>query len=266
HGSASPGANAAPVVAAYPISVPWPTNHDVDALPGVTNCRVQVLKENNLPSHIRLIVGVDRFDYTKGLLEKVLAMESLLDRYPQWHGSVSLVQVAAPTRVDVPAYAAYRKVVRAEVERINNRLCCNGVTPVVLLEFHHDRAAVCRLYRAASVCAVASLHDGMNLVSKEFVSMRDDEQGVLVLSEFAGAAEELAPDAILVDPRDTFALADSLAAALSMSHPEQRYRMERMRLIVRSANIYRWAASMLNDAALLREAQAAESMAWRAVA
>jgi len=265
-GSASLGANAAPVVAAYPISVPWPTNHEVDALPSVSNCREQVLKKYSLPSHVRLIVGIDRFDYTKGLLEKVLAMESLLDRHPQLHGSVSLVQVAAPTRADVPAYAAYRKVVRAEVERINSRLRCNGVAPVVLLEFQHDRAAVCRLYRAASVCAVASLDDGMNLVSKEFVSMRDDEQGVLVLSAFAGAAEELAQDAILVDPRDTFALADSLAAALSMSDPEQRFRMARMRLIVRRANIHRWAASMLNDAARLREEQAGDAVAWPAVA
>jgi trehalose 6-phosphate synthase len=201
------------------------------------------------------------------LLDKVRAMESLLDRHPQWHGLVSLVQIAAPTRSDVPAYAAYQDLVRAEVDRINRRLGCDGMRPIVFLASQHDRDAVCRLYRAACVCAVTSLHDGMNLVSKEFVSVRDDEQGVLVLSAFAGAAEELQPGAVVVDPRDSIALADTLAQALAMSADEQRKRMVRMRQVVRQANIYQWAGTMLSDAAVLRKAAAEEAFAaWPEVA
>jgi len=260
-------ASASPVVATYPISVPWPTKREMEQLPSVADCRSQVLRDNGLVPHVRLIVGVDRFDYTKGLLEKVRAVESLLDRYPHWRGLVSLVQIAAPTRSDVPAYAAYQDLVRAEVDRINRRLGANGVLPIVLLTSQHDRNAVCRLYRAACVCAVTSLHDGMNLVSKEFVSVRDDEQGVLVLSAFAGAAAELEPGAIVVDPRDRIALADDLAQALAMSADQQRQRMARMRQVVHQANIYQWAGAMLSDAAVLREAAAEEAFAaWPEVA
>ena len=256
-----------PVVAAYPISVPWPTPQEMAQLPSVADCRSQVLRDNGLAPHVRLIVGVDRFDYTKGLLNKVLAMELLLERHPQWLGSVSLVQIAAPTRSDVPAYAAYQNRVREEVARINRRLGRDGVLPIVLLESQHDRPAVCRLYRAASVCAVTSLHDGMNLVSKEFVSVRDDEQGVLVLSAFAGAAEALAPGALVVDPRDRTTLADTLVQALAMDPDQQRQRMARMRQVVHQANIYQWAGAMLSDAAVLREAAGEEVLAaWRDVA
>ena len=262
----APEADTFPVVATYPISVPWPTQSEVSGLPSVADCRLRVREESGLAPHVRLIVGVDRFDYTKGLLGKVRAVASLLDRYPQWRGLVSLVQVAAPTRCDVPAYAAYQRLVRAEVGRINRRLCFDGVLPIVLLEAQHDRDAVCRLYRAACVCAVTSLHDGMNLVSKEFVSMRDDEQGVLLLSAFAGAAEELQHDAVIVDPRDTIALADALATALTMDSDEQRHHMARMRMIIRKANIYQWAGAMLNDAALLREAPMEEMPTDEAVA
>jgi trehalose 6-phosphate synthase len=260
-------ADAPPVVAAYPISVPWPTKREMEQLPSVADCRSQVLRDNGLAPRVRLIVGVDRFDYTKGLLDKVRAMESLLDRHPQWHGLVSLVQIAAPTRSDVPAYAAYQDLVRAEVDRINRRLGCDGMRPIVFLASQHDRDAVCRLYRAACVCAVTSLHDGMNLVSKEFVSVRDDEQGVLVLSAFAGAAEELQPGAVVVDPRDSIALADTLAQALAMNPAQQRQRMARMRQVVRQANIYQWAGTMLSDAAVLRKAAAEEAFAaWPEVA
>ena len=260
-------ASARPVVAAYPISVPWPTQREMEQMPSVADCRSQVLRDNGLARHVQLIVGVDRFDYTKGLLDKVLAMESMLERHPQWLGLVSLVQIAAPTRSDVPAYAAYQDLVRAEVARINRRLGCNGVLPIVLLEAQHDRHAVCRLYRAACVCAVTSLHDGMNLVSKEFVSVRDDEQGVLVLSAFAGAAKELQPGAVVVDPRDRIALADTLVEALAMGPDQQRQRMARMRQVVHQANIYQWAGTMLSDAAVLRRAADEEVFAaWSEVA
>ena len=148
-------------------------------LPSVDACRRQVLRACGLPGHLQLIVGIDRFDYSKGLIEKVLALEALLDRNPGWQGSVCLVQVASPTRGNVAAYVTYQAQVRREVERINQRFRRDGWVPIILREIHHDRDAVFRLYRAANVCVVSSLHDGRNLVSKEFVSARDDEQGVL---------------------------------------------------------------------------------------
>jgi len=261
-----PQARTFPLVATYPISVPWPAEYELDRLPSVADCRSQVLREHGLMPSVRLIVGVDRFDYTKGLLEKLRALELLLDRHPRYPGSVSLVQVVAPTRAGVPAYAAYQSQVRAEAARINMRFRSDGALPIILLESQHDREAVDRLYRAACVCAVTSLDDGMNLVSKEFVSMRDDEQGVLVLSAFAGAAEELQHDAIVVNPRDTSALSHSLETALAMGSAQQRHHMARMRVIVRKANIYQWAGAMLSDAAQLRQDSRQASAPWREVA
>lgn len=265
--SVAPAAPAREALAAtYPISVSWPTAAEQREWPSGDACREQVLREAGLPAHVQLIVGVDRFDYTKGLLEKALAMELLLERDPTWQGAVCLLQVAAPTRSTLPAYAAYRAQVRAEVARINTRFASGGVPAIILREAHHDRHAVYRLYRAASVCAVTSLHDGMNLVSKEFVSARDDERAVLVMSRFAGAADELKRGALLVDPTDRNAVADALDAALRMPPMQQRERMVGMRQVVRRANIYRWAGAMLSDAALLREADTRPATAWRDVA
>lgn len=256
-----------PVVATYPISVAWPTPSELSELPRVDDCRQQVRRENGLRPDTRLIVGVDRLDYTKGLVEKVHALETLLERYPQWRGRVSLVQVAAPTRSQLPAYLAYQQWVRTEVERVNKRFGCDGVLPIVLLETQHGRSAICRLYRAACLCAVTSLHDGMNLVSKEFVSLREDEQGILVLSEFAGAAQELQRDAVIVDPRDPGAMANSFAHALMMEPDEQQRRMRRMRRTIREANIYQWAGTMLSDTAALRDSRSLGALAsWQEAA
>ena len=243
---------AAPVIAPYPISVAWPTACELQRMPRAAACALRVRQENALPPQTRLIVGVDRFDYTKGLIEKLLAFERLLTQQPRWRGEVSLVQVVAPTRSKVPAYTRYQQRVRHEVARINHTLSTGGPPPIVLLEAQHDRAAVCQLYRAAAVCAGTRLHDGMTLVSKDFVSVRDDEHGVLVISKFAGAAEELKDAALVIDPRDTDALAQAFARALEMPGCEQRRRMVQLRRTVRDANVYRWAGAMLGDATALR--------------
>ncbi len=238
-------------VRAYPISIAWPSQRQMDALPSVAQCRKAAAARWSVPAHRRLIVGIDRLDYTKGLLERLHALEHLLEHYPQWRGAVQLIQVAAPSRSTLTEYAGFRAQLMAEVDRINARFATTDAPLVLLLDTHHDRAAVDALYRAADVCLVTSLHDGMNLVCKEFVAARDDLHGVLVLSQFAGAAAEL-PDALVVNPYHTAQVAQALHVGLQMPAQEQRRRMSRLRATVQERNVYRWATSMLLDAAEVR--------------
>ena len=242
----------------YPISIAWPTAPEVAAWPSVARCRLDAALRFALPADGRLIVGIDRFDYTKGLLERLRAVEQLLVSYPQWRGRIRYVQVAAPTRTALAEYAGIRMQVWAEVERINARFAASGPDPILLLDAHHDHAAVNALYRAADVCLVTSLHDGMNLVCKEFIAARDDEQGVLVLSRFAGAAHELT-QASIVNPYHSAEVAEAIHRGLAMPPHEQRRRMRSLRATVRENNAYRWAASMLIDAAALRSASSTRS-------
>ena len=207
-----------------------------------------------LPHGVKMIVGIDRLDPTKGLVERLRGVEALLETRPEWQGRLSFVQVAAPTRPGVPAYAALHAELRAEAARINARFNGAGNGPIRLLDTHHDRAAVDALYRAADVCLVSSLHDGMNLVCKEFVAARSDEQGVLVLSRFTGAAEELT-EALIVNPYHAGQMAQALHEGLTMPRAEQRRRMRALRNTVRVHNVYRWAAYMLLDAAAARGAE-----------
>ena len=151
----------------------------------------------------------------------------------------------------IDRYREFGERVRREVARINERFGHSGVAPIVLADRHYEPPEVFRLYRAADVCYVSSLHDGMNLVAKEFASARDDEQGVLLLSRFAGAARELT-EALVVNPYDVEAVADILVAALTMGVKEQRERMQALRQQVAEYNVYRWAGRMLLDATRLR--------------
>lgn len=238
----------------YPISIAWPTRAEALTQPSASRCRQQAFGRWSLPADGKLLVGVDRFDYTKGLVERLLGIEQLLLDRPQWLGRLRFVQVAAPTREALKDYAALRDEVAAQVRRINRRFAGVAPAPIMLLDTQHDKQAVNALYRAADVCLVTSLHDGMNLVAKEFVAARDDEHGVLVLSRFAGAAQEL-HDALLVNPYHTAQLARALHRALDMPAAEQRQRMRALRATVQFANVHRWAANMLLDAAALREAR-----------
>lgn len=235
----------------YPISIAWPKALEVATLPTAEAGSRDARPTWSLGSQSKLIVGVDRFDYTKGIIERMHAFEQLLDTQPQWQGKVRLVQIAAPTRTGLKEYTDFQNQVFSEVARINAKFASSGDAPIVLLDAHHDRLAVDALYRAADVCLVTSLHDGMNLVCKEFVAARDDEQGVLVLSQFAGAANELGR-ALIVNPYHTVQVAAAIHQALCMPPEEQRQRMCALRSTVKRANVYRWAASMLLDAAAIR--------------
>ena len=239
------------LIESYPISIAWPTEEERASWPSVTACRGAVRERLGLPAEHKLAVGVDRFDYTKGILERIHAVERMLEKYPQCVGRFSLVQVAAPSRGDLDEYKAFQLRIRQVTERVNRRFARPGCEAVYLLAEHHEHDAVTELYRAADVCVVTSLHDGMNLVSKEFIAARDDEQGVLLLSQFAGAAAEL-NEALIVNPYHVEEGADELYHALNMPAAEQRERMSNLRMTVRDFNVYRWAGRMLADAARWR--------------
>lgn len=235
------------LIESYPISIAWPTDAQRQAWPEVAACRAQVGEMLGVPADHRIVLGVDRFDYTKGILERLYAVERLLEQHPEWIGHVSFVQVAAPTRGALEEYREFQQRVQRTADRINTRFSKDGIAPVRLLAEHHEPEQVNVLYRAADVCVVTSLHDGMNLVCKEFAAARDDERGVLILSRFAGAAREL-QEALIVNPYHVEETAEALHRALTMPEAEQRERMASLRMTIREANVYRWAGRMLTDA------------------
>jgi trehalose 6-phosphate synthase len=238
------------LVRSYPISIEWPV-HWLDDLPDPAHCRAEVLRELSLPSDCLLGVGVDRLDYTKGIEERLQAVDELLLRCPEFRGRFTFVQLAAPSRTRIERYRQLNENVEALVDRINAKWSQGSYRPIILHRAHHEPRTVFRYYRAADLCYVSSLHDGMNLVAKEFVAARDDERGVLVLSQFTGAARELS-EALIVNPYDLRQASDALALALRMSPIEQTERMRSMRKLVSELNVYRWAGRMLIDAAELR--------------
>ncbi len=237
------------LVESYPISIAWPD--DGSGAPSAAECRQRVFERLRLSPLSCLAVGVDRFDYTKGILERLHAVERLLEKRPEWVGKFVFVQVAAPTRSSLEEYRAFQQRIHEVTDRINTRFGLGDYQPVRLLAEHHEHEAVNELFRAADICVVTSLHDGMNLVCKEFVAARDDERGVLVLSRFAGAAREL-PEALIVNPYHVEETADALHRAATMPEAEQRERMASLRMTVRENNVFRWAGRMLSDAARLR--------------
>jgi trehalose 6-phosphate synthase len=196
-------------------------------------------------------VGIDRLDYTKGIEERLSAVDELLTRHPEFRGRFSFAQLAAPSRTKIDRYRELNERIEALAEKINAKWSEGDYRPIVLLRSHHEPTTVFRYYRAADLCYVSSLHDGMNLVAKEFVAARDDEGGVLLLSQFTGAARDLT-EALIVNPYDVRQASEALAAALRMPPEEQRERMKSMRRVVSEFNVYRWAGRMLVDAAELR--------------
>jgi alpha,alpha-trehalose-phosphate synthase [UDP-forming] len=191
-------------------------------------------------------VGVDRLDYTKGILERFLAVERFLEKYPTYQGTFTFVQIGAPSRTHIKRYHDLQAEVEAEADRINWRFQSDRWKPIVLLARQHSHEEIEPYYRAADLCLVTALHDGMNLVAKEFVATRRDERGVLVLSCFTGAARELR-DALQVNPYDIDQTAEAIRAALEMSPEEKQTRMQHMRRLVRENNVYRWAGSLIGE-------------------
>jgi alpha,alpha-trehalose-phosphate synthase [UDP-forming] len=233
---------------------PYPVSVAIEAVatdrPLFAAARNDLLKEFGVRAQ-SLILGVDRLDYTKGIVERLMAFERLLEERTWHQGRITMVQIAAPSRTRIPSYIELSRKVEELVEHINQRFQAGNWRPVILVERQCSHEEVSRWYRAADICLVTSLHDGMNLVAKEYLAARDDEEGVLILSKFTGAAVELR-DALIVNPYDIDGVADAINRGLEMGYGERRMRMQRMRRQVMEHNVYRWAASVLGDLRELR--------------
>jgi alpha,alpha-trehalose-phosphate synthase [UDP-forming] len=191
-------------------------------------------------------IGVDRVDYTKGILERFLSIERFLEKYPSYQGKFTFVQIGAPSRTHIKRYHDLFAEVEAEAERINVRFQGGKWKPIVFLKRQHSHAEIEPYYRAADLCLVTSLHDGMNLVAKEFLAARRDERGVLILSQFTGAARELR-DALLINPYDIDQTAEAIRTALEMEPEDKQLRVHRMRKVIKENNIYRWAGNLITE-------------------
>ncbi|MCA2962066.1 MAG: trehalose-6-phosphate synthase [Silvanigrellales bacterium] len=238
----------------YPISIEWPPRWQAEA-PSLFECRRKVFARHGFPEGHRVGIGVDRLDYTKGIIERLLSVERLFELHPQWLGKFTFVQIAAPSRSQLPSYRNFDAEVRETARRINEKFTGlqpeGSPPPLLLLVEHHEPQQVLEYYRASEVGFVTSLHDGMNLVAKEYVAARDDDTGVLILSMFAGASREMS-EALIINPYNIDECGEALHHALTMPLLEQKERMRSMRSLVREFNVYRWAARMLMDAATVR--------------
>ena len=209
----------------------------------------QLLNEHHINAQF-MGIGVDRIDYTKGIIEKFLAIERFLEKNPTYVGKFTFVQIGAPSRTLLKSYSDTVSAVENEAIRINARFKLKNWKPILLLKRHHSHEEITPFYSSADFCMVTSLHDGMNLVAKEFVASRTHNDGSLILSRFAGASQEL-QGAIIINPYDIEKSADAIKSALEMSVDEQFQRMTQMRLVVVRHNIYSWAATLLRTMAAI---------------
>jgi len=239
------------VVNHYPISIEYPVKW-LKTQKTIRDCQKNIRSINNLPNDRLVGVGVDRLDYTKGILERFLAVERLFELDPQWIGKFNFIQIAAPSRSSIDQYQHFEADVRSLCAKINRKYGNENYQPIILKVEHHEPEQVYEYFRGVNLCFVSSLHDGMNLVAKEFIAARDDEQGVLILSQFTGAARELA-EALIVNPYNIDQCAAALKLALEMKPDEQKNRIRSMRGLIQEFNVFRWAGKMLIDAARLRQ-------------
>ena len=257
------------LVQPFPISVDLAEVQQPESTPDSYTERSALLKALGVEATF-MGVGVDRVDYTKGILERFLAIERFLEKYPSYQGQFTFVQIGAPSRSHLKRYHDLMAEVEAESNRINRRFQTEKWKPIVFLNRQHNHQEIQRYYRAADLCLVTSLHDGMNLVAKEFVAARHDEMGVLILSCFTGAAHELR-DALQINPYNIDQTAEAIRLALAMEPEEKELRMRNMRKTVREHNVYRWAGSLIAALCELRldasdeskEKPRASTAAWR---
>lgn len=239
------------LVRPYPISVAFDNavvRSDIEY--SKDGAREDILRD--LGIHVEFLgIGVDRIDYTKGIPERLMAIERFFEKYPDFIGRFTFVELGAPSRTHIKRYHDLIFEIDEICEKINWRFQTKPWKPIIFLKAHHGHQAIEKHYKGSDVCIVSSLHDGMNLVAKEFVAARDDNDGVLILSQFAGASREF-KDAIIINPYDIEAMADAVYLALTMNPAERTERMQRMRSVVRENNIYRWAGNLITDLARLR--------------
>lgn len=225
----------------FPIGIPF-TLSETNELSDEE--RLKLLDEYHIPHDSIIGVGVDRLDYTKGIIERLAAIDRFLEKYPSYKEKFTFIQLAPQSRQSVASYQRFAHEVAQEIDRINTKYKTRHWKPIVFINKHKDRGEITKLYQIGDVCLVTSLHDGMNLVAKEYVGARTDKKGVLIVSEFAGASREL-KEAIIVNPYDTEEMASAIHTALTMPLSQQTKRMERMRKTIESNNAYRWSAEIL---------------------
>jgi trehalose 6-phosphate synthase len=229
----------------YPMSVDFETISELSNSPEAAKAQGSLREEFGL-SGVKVLVGLDRFDYIKGLPEKLLAIDRLLEKHPELKEKIVFLQMGPISRLHIPSYKALNDELNTLVEQINWKHSTDGWQPIILVRRHLSLIETLALYRTADVCVVSSLHDGMNLVAKEFVASRSDETGMLVLSQFTGAARELT-DAVLINPYDREQVSDAIFNALTIPDEERKRRMAKMREIVRQNNVFRWAGKIISE-------------------
>jgi len=234
---------------------PFPVSVDFERIAGLSDKSVKCGEVDNLRKrynlHDKLVfLGVERIDYTKGIPEKIKAFKWFLRDNPEFREKAVLIQVGAPSRIRLEEYRRIMDEISELVEDVNWEYGTDRWSPIIYLPEHHDFDEVVKYYRLADYCIVSSLHDGMNLVAKEYVAAKTDSSGMLVLSEFAGASEELM-EAVQVNPYDTKSFAGKLQEMVKMSDEEKERRMKKMRGVVEERNIYMWAANVISSLARL---------------
>lgn len=233
----------------FPISIAFYNDKEAKGAEGTTKIKEELFKELNIKSEF-IGLGVDRLDYTKGIIERLQAVEIFLKKYPQYLHKFTFIQIAAPSRSGIKKYDQFGEEVMREVERINNEFKKNNWKPIVYLKRHHSQTELSQYYLLANVFVVTSLHDGMNLIAKEYIAARSDERGALVLSKFAGASAELS-QAFIVNPYDIEGVADAIKDGIEMESTEQGRRMRKMRKVVKNNNVYGWSAEIIKAIANL---------------
>jgi trehalose 6-phosphate synthase len=235
------------VVRPFPISIDF-DEHVQDATSSAIEEEVERWRQRlrMRQSGVELLgIGIDRIDYTKGIPNRLLGLDLFLEQHPEYHGRVQFVQIGVPSRIQIGQYQALNDELDRLVEKINLKWATGNWTPIVFFKEYFDQHQLIALHKLAQFCVVTSLHDGMNLVAKEYVASRADGDGALILSRFTGAAREF-PDALLVNPFGIGEIADAITSAIEMNPEERRKRMERMRRAVKDNNVYHWAAKILS--------------------
>lgn len=229
----------------YPISVDFEGIDSLSSSPEQLGVMEHLKEEHDLYDK-KILLGVDRIDYTKGIPERLMAIDRFLDKYPEFKEKFVFLQVGQMTRIHIDEYKKLNDRINALVADINWKHFSNGWEPIIFMRTHSTLREILALYRLSDICIVSSLHDGMNLVAKEFIAAKTDDSGVLLLSQFTGAAREL-DGAILINPYDIEQFSDGIFEAFSISEDERTKRMERMRQVVRDGNIYKWAGQILSE-------------------
>lgn len=234
------------LIRAFPISVDYNSINKKASMPKITDSMNRIKDEYGLSNIEHLIFGLDRIDYTKGIIERIKAIDKFLDKYPDYKGKIIFVQIGDLSRIHIQKYKDLNDELNKVVEEVNWKYSTEEWSPVLLLRKHISFEDILAFYRLADICIISSLHDGMNIVAKEYISSRADCDGVLLLSYFTGAARELS-SAILINPFDIDDLSAKIREAITMPEQERKRRMAALRNIVEEKNIYKWASDIITE-------------------